>query len=1017
MPQPPAGRQEPLAGGRRGVPATAICGMMGALPEGEVDVRRGVLFSLVLLGLLGLLGSFWWLEVGPAPGAGTALPPVAAPHSGAPLAGARALPAVGAGLPAAGEGQPQPLAAGPDRAPPAPTAPPPSTPFATLHLGGRLVDPHGRPVADALVICHPSYTERERRGLPTSYWVEPPRWDALPSSRSAADGRFDFSAEECAAGDGSRPPGGPVGSSTLALVVSHPAFRHAAFPVPGTTWTAELGDLVLEPGAQVVGRCVDEYGQPIAGVQVGIPPMGRNGWSDDAWTLLQSRMSTSSGDDGRFVLGALWPGEYGLEASHPGRRTWSRRVEVPRDEPLELGDLVLDPGGVLAGRVLDAQGRGLADALVKVRPASLAVFAGGEDTALRDLRVVVRSNAGREETTRTDAAGEFRFDQLEMGPYGVFAHLPGYEPAALRGLSPGAAPLQFVLGPEARLLLRVSDAATGAALPHATARGIRLSRPSDAGGDSDGNDPALEVLSGAAAAERLGVDSVDEGLLVIGPLGFVGNRITVEDAGHAPSVLELPGAGPGEQIERSVSLAAAATLAGRVHDEQGLPLAGATLTVVASGARASPSAGQGRVRSDADGRFRSGALAAGSYRVQASLERYLPSEELEVALAEGEQRSDLDLLLRRGATLVGQVFDVRGAPAGGRTVALAGLRSDADLAAARSGVTEEPDWSDARRTVSDQDGSFRFEGLPAGSRAVSTEPGDPVAVALALGRETSVVVTVQDWAVVSGRVFEADGRGAPAAHVELYLGDPQVERWAWKETETDSRGDFSFGELEPGSVRLLARSAGATTPPAQVALRWGCREVVDLRFADGVIAGRMLDEQGQAVPDVHIEARRSEGLAADEVSAATAQGDATGAYRLERLLPGRYVLSIRSNSYYLPPQDPLELTADEHLERTLTLRRGGEIRGRVRTNGKPEDGQLHLHLQSAEGGFERHLGLPFEGEYHIGGLPGGRYRYEVRRNGHYPPLPDQEHVFASAELQVIEGQALQHDILLVPKDG
>ena len=859
-------------------------------------------------------------------------------------------------------------------------------PLATLTVTGRVVDERATPIADARVYLKLSRGARRARDLPLHDFISGVPWDEFDSTLTDEEGRFELQTEESADAEGKR-----LGQET-AIAVQSAGHRPILEPVAGNTWDVDVGELVLVTGALVSGRVVDEQRVPIAGAKVAVPMVDWFQNSGNATPRSVAKLlALSTAADGRFRSTSYYTGEHTFEVTHPGRQLWSERYVLHEDEPLDLGEIVLNPGHAIQGTVVDLEDQPLAGARVKLRPDDLGLGLGGKDVALRDLMVSTRSSSGaREEETTTDAQGHFLFDGLPQKTFGVYVHLERHEPVVQKNVGAGGPDLSFVLSPEALVVVRLIDDESGEPVAESSVRVRRCSAAVD--GNMSDMDAHLDLLSATDAERALGTDGRGPGVFVLGPAGYVRNELVVRPSRHAPVTLELPGVQPGDIHEVVVRLSPAARIAGRVTGGDGQPIEGAKVEAEADGDDDHPSEDVSAT-TDAEGRFELTPLFGGSWTISARKSGWIEAPEQQVELAEAEQRLDVPFDLQRGAVLTGAIVQVDGSPGSGYFATA--------VAASPTGAPEQ--------VRADEHGRFRFESLPPTEVIARAYPGAEVRTHVALDQETDIVLQLQPFARLHGRVQDASGERA-RADVDLSIGDQDWPDW---ETETNSRGEFVFEELAPGRFTVVARDGKSRTPAVELDLDWGQDEVVDLVFGAGAIHGVVTHAgTGEPIGGARILARMPGNQDVASPGGDT-RADASGRFRLGRLVAGTYHLSVRERDHV--PLQGIEVTlgAGEVREMDFELTPGGVLMGRVRTAGTPEDSSLRMSLYAVGEETSQFGGsVPFEGDYRITGLDGGRYRYEVKRLNSYPPPIDKDHVFVAGEVEIVPGQTTELDLVL-----
>jgi protocatechuate 3,4-dioxygenase beta subunit len=156
---------------------------------------------------------------------------------------------------------------------------------------------------------------------------------------------------------------------------------------------------------------------------------------------------------------------------------------------------------------------------------------------------------------------------------------------------------------------------------------------------------------------------------------------------------------------------------------------------------------------------------------------------------------------------------------------------------------------------------------------------------------------------ISGMVVRlADSGPLRRARVILHSTDDRTRSIS---VLTDEAGHFQLKGIEPGSYQLNVNRIGFVTqiygqkkpgdPGAMLTLRNG-QELKDLLFRlipSAVIAGKILDEDGEPLPGIFVSALRQTYLEGKPglSTETTAETDDRGEYRLFGLSPGRYFVS------------------------------------------------------------------------------------------------------------------------------
>ncbi|MFT3772036.1 MAG: sigma-70 family RNA polymerase sigma factor [Minicystis sp.] len=229
------------------------------------------------------------------------------------------------------------------------------------------------------------------------------------------------------------------------LEARHPAFAPGRARFDGAAATSHRLQIRLRAKAtaevlgaeRIAGRVVDAGGAPVAGALVRAEP------EDRGREALHPSAQALSDPAGRFTLEGLDAGSYAVTAAHAGFAPARDRVSAGAADVV----LGLRRGGVLAGRVIDAEGGAPLPAFT--------VIVARREGPVKEITVAVRSVI--------DPDGRFTIPDLDPGEYrlraNAHAHAPTRPVDVIVPEPPAEGrPVELALGRGARLTGKVIDA-------------------------------------------------------------------------------------------------------------------------------------------------------------------------------------------------------------------------------------------------------------------------------------------------------------------------------------------------------------------------------------------------------------------------------------------------------------------------------------------------------------------------------------------------------------------------------
>jgi protocatechuate 3,4-dioxygenase beta subunit len=696
----------------------------------------------------------------------------------------------------------------------------------------------------------------------------------------------------------------------------------------------DLGEHDLPRAQGLAGRVTNATGAAVAGAQVTLLHGGARG--GDGEVAPASRTVTTAADGSfRFDEAAAEGNRLTVEAGGYGAAGLAG-VRAGTSRPIVLG-----PAVSVSGIVVRADRRTpVAGALVRFESESV--------------------------TTRWVEAGTdggFQLADLPPKPGMVVVEGgdAGIGEASTGGAAPKPARLTIVVSPPPTLSGRAVDAKTRAPVPR------------------------TRITVDDGTRTRLTRSGPDGSYVVRGLVPQRRYRLRADEPRYTPFVRDEVLLATAESKRVDIPLLLAASLSGRVVDDDGKPVAGALGRLAAAGG-STPiiarlrqiRAGQRLVfRTAADGTFKATRLTPGEdQRLTVVHPDFEPHTTGGVSLAPGSTKTGLTIVLHRGLTLSGFVRDEAGRPLAEAQVELApargfGGRFAGGFGGGFGGGPDGPGPARARalelggarreRASTSANGGFEMKGLAEGEYVLSaskqgfaTQSVEPVRVAAEA--RSPVEVTLARGASIRGTLTRADGTAAEGYWVRAVSPDTRGRPpfGPGELRTTGAGGAFSIDGLRAGEsydLVVLGRNGLGTRREDVMAPADGLEVVLP---GPGRITGRVLDSATLApVADfqVDFEPDRSTGrggfgpgggggrVLARVAGALTGTGSTRdrqavhsedGSFVLDDVPPGTWEVVAQAEGYQTAHVGGI--TIDEGGTREgveLRLTRGSSIRGRV----------------------------------------------------------------------------------------
>jgi protocatechuate 3,4-dioxygenase beta subunit len=668
--------------------------------------------------------------------------------------------------------------------------------------------------------------------------------------------------------------------------------------------------------------------RPLPGIEVRL--LGHDG------TRALTEPAQRTGQDGGFTFTDV-PAHVGyvlIVDQAPYRRVILQGNAVYADKATDVGVILLGAPTSLQGEVLDAKGRPLVGATVRVLRDESRQDSFDAGRAIHALQATMSFLAEAE----VGADGRFTIEALSPGRYVLRISAPGYATTFKSGvlvtIDERSSTVRVILDAGVGFQGRIVDE-SGRGV--ADARVIAVPMPS---------------VTGRNRLDRFEVRSAGDGSYRLDTL-VSGTTYTIDAwaEGYAPTAALIP-TGTGIE-ERDFQLRASGRIEGRLVDAvsgAGIPDAEVTALVGGLGSFSPVSA-----TTDQAGGFTMAHVAPGPvFLFSAKASGYQPRPVFDFKSVEGLHvvggaTTWIDWRLTPGARVFGEVT------ADGRPVPYAELA----LVDRNRGRQQ---WTGEITGMTDIDGRYELLGIQAGDYDLQVRaaglaaPSDPQQTLVTIAPDLVDVpkdVRLVRGATVRGDVKGPAGEAVRGARVTISAAAESASADVLRDLAavTGASGAFTISGIPAGIdiVLTAAHDAWAPSVPKSVRLSPGASQSVTLTLRRGVsLSGRVEDERGGAVADALVrwgpvddvpERDLRDSFRADgHLTSRAIRSDQDGQFVVPDLPPGRLLVKVSKDGYAAWYQRDVQLQPDgEQAPLTAVLVPTQEIRGRVRAadTGRP----------------------------------------------------------------------------------
>jgi protocatechuate 3,4-dioxygenase beta subunit/5-hydroxyisourate hydrolase-like protein (transthyretin family) len=534
-----------------------------------------------------------------------------------------------------------------------------------------------------------------------------------------------------------------------------------------------------------------------------------------------------------------------LQSQNPQAKSEPFAVEAGK-----IAEVDLDAAKVgITGLVEDEKGKPVARARVHLIPQAQLQQQLPQYTQNRGWGGALTDEQGRFNANAGNWAGDYWASQKFV----AVAMRQGYAVAISEAFD---LPKEGNPGPEIRLVLAQGGVVRGRVEHAGGAPAMNISVSMSPKPEQKQDQPVIETR--AAQSAYTGFDGTFE-------IAGVGDGVYMISAYHPEGKIESREVRAGAEGVKLV-IEPAFAISGVVVTEAGSPVAYAQVSVIVPKERGEqPQMGQ----TQANGRFRIGQLALGSYAVEASPNpqqyggmRGFEKKRVE-AVAAGTE--DLVIVVSEGKGLRGRVEDEAGKPVPGAGVIAMPLEAKPQQRPQAGQPYQSVEMQSAPSATTNGKGEFEIKGVGDGEvEVIAIADGYTPTSQRGVGGGAPVNIRLSGGEVIEGRLLKADGTPLPRVWIWLQPmtkeTNDKIQDWqrrggqAWNNlggwnmssATTDADGKFRLSSLLPGEYRVQAQQQADEVLP-QTTLRTGTTSAT-LRYERALsVKGRVTDAAGRPI--------------------------------------------------------------------------------------------------------------------------------------------------------------------------